>query len=191
MQSKLPCPKSNFQLSSFPPAAHGAQRLRAGNFQLNNGFTLIELMTVIMTMALLFSLGYANYRDFQRRQVLEGAVREFKTDLRLAQQLALTGVKEAGCGVLDGYALEKRGDSGYAIEDKCSGGGGGTEIKRVNLSPNIFIGPFPAPGNRFLFRVLAGGIDRTSDVAIEFRHEVGGDVLETKDVVITTVGEIY
>ena len=73
------------------------------------GFTIVELVVVIGTMAILFSLGYANNREFQRRQQLESVVREFKVDMRLAQQLALTGKKPAGCATLEGYRIIREG----------------------------------------------------------------------------------
>ena len=60
---------------------------------IKSGFTLIELMVVMLIMSLLFGLGFANFRDFQRRQILEGAVRAVKGDLRYAQELALAGRK--------------------------------------------------------------------------------------------------
>jgi len=155
------------------------------NFVNAHGFTLIELLVVIMTMGLLFGFGYANYRGFQRRQQLEGVVREFKTNLRLAQQLAITGKKEAGCVTLEGYAIVRKNNWSYAIEDRCSGGGGGTEIKTVNLLPlNISVGPFP-PGNRFTFLVLTQGVDKT--VTVTFTQLSTSD---TKSVVITQSGEI-
>ncbi len=112
------------------------------------------------------------------------------TNLRLAQQLAFSGRKEAGCVTLDGYAIERRSSTSYAIEDRCIGGGGGNEIKLVTLPPNIEIDSFPAPGNSITFYVLGRGISRTSDVTINLRLEINAVTIESTSVQITTVGEI-
>ena len=158
--------------------------------QIDTGFTLIELMVVISIMALLFGFSYASYREFQRRQVLIQAGNMLITNLRLAQQLAFSGRKEAGCVTLDGYAIERRSDTSYAIEDRCIGGGGGNEIKLVTLPPNIEIDPFPSPGNEITFYVLGRGISRTSDVTLNLRLEINSVTIESTSVQITTVGEI-
>lgn len=159
------------------------------------GFTLIELLVVIITMGLLFGFGYANYREFARRQQLEGVIRVFKADLRLAQQLALTGKKEVECGTLEGYRVRRAGAQSYEIGAICDG----TEtcnntpsycIKTVNLPSNITLSPFllvpPGPGNRFTFLVLTKGVD--SDATITFTQS---GTSYTKSVNITPSGEIY
>ncbi|MCH7641075.1 hypothetical protein IID22_02690 [Patescibacteria group bacterium] len=157
------------------------------------GFSIIELVVVIGTMALLFSLGYANYRDFQRRQQLDSVINEFKTDLRLAQQLALTGNKPTGCTTLEGYRIRRDGDKSYKILAYC-----GSPVtcsvdpdycvKDVNLPSNISIGTFaPSPGNRFMFQVLARGVDRDGETTITFTQDVTGD---TRSVIVTPSGEI-
>jgi prepilin-type N-terminal cleavage/methylation domain-containing protein len=57
------------------------------------GYTLIELIVVMMIMGIIFSLVTANYRDYSRRQLVVGAARQIKGDLRYTQQLALAGRK--------------------------------------------------------------------------------------------------
>lgn len=162
------------------------------------GFTLIELVVVIMTMGLLFSFGYASYREFARRQQLESVVRTFKGDLRLAQQLALTGKKEAECNTLEGYRVRRIEVSPptppnqfYEIGAVCDG----TEtcsstpsycIKTVQIPQNITLSPFPAPGNRFTFLVLTKGVDRAATVTF-----TQSGTSYTKSVEITQGGEIY
>lgn len=157
------------------------------------GFTLIEIVVVVATMAILFGLGYANYRDFQRRQQLDGVVREFKGNLRLAQQLALSGKKPTGCTTLAGYRIRRNGTGAYEVVASC----GGNErcssdpdfcVNEVVLPSNISIGTFaPSPGNRFMFQVLARGVNRDSNTTITFTHDFAND---TSDIVITPSGEI-
>ena len=167
----------------------------------DQGFTLIELLVVIITMGLLFGFGYANYRSFQRRQQLESVVREFKTNLRLAQQLALTGKKEVECSSLEGYRIQRievlnppfPPDQFYEIGAVCDGNETCTNtpsycIKTVKIPQNITLGPFPAPGNRFTFQILTKGVDRDATTVITFTQSGTG---YTKSVNITPSGEIY
>ena len=75
-----------------------------------NGYTLIEILVVITIMATLFGFGYANFRDFSRRQALQGAVKQVQGSLRKVQQSAISGVKpnDPKCNdpqVLNGYDL--------------------------------------------------------------------------------------
>lgn len=156
--------------------------------KINSGFTLIELLVVISIMALFFSFSFASYRDFRRRQVLNQAALMVITDLRLTQQLALTGKKELGCGRLEYYSLIRDGNRAYRIEDSCTGGGGGTVVKNVQLPPNIRLLPFPAPGgNRIDFLVLAEGVDRPEDATIRLEHSQTSDY---KEILVTLSGEI-
>lgn len=157
------------------------------------GFTLIELLVVIITMGLLFGFGYANYRSFQRRQQLESVVREFKTNLRLAQQLALTGKKEVECGTLEGYRVRRAGAQSYEIGAICDatetcGNTPSYCIKTVNLPSNLTLGPFSSPGNYFTFLVLTQGVDRPDTTVVTFTQTGTG---YTKSVNITPSGEIY
>ena len=46
----------------------------------SKGYTLIEILVVISIMAILFTVGFAGYRDFSRRQVLLGAVNQIQGD---------------------------------------------------------------------------------------------------------------
>lgn len=161
-----------------------------------SGFTLIELLVVMMTMALLFGLGYANYRDYQRRQVLEGAVRMIKGDLRYAQEMALLSKKpdttpdnDCETSTLQGYRFRRNNQSTYSIEARCSGGNY-TEKGPVSLPSGVRM-PGISGGNSILFYVLSGGIDRSSDVTITLRFQSGGmDLADPQTITITPGGEI-
>lgn len=154
-----------------------------------NGFTLIELMIVIMTMSLLFGLGFANYRDFQRRQSLESGVRSIISDLRYAQGLALAGRKPnnpAGnsclSSVLHGYQLRRTGSTSYEIEAVCSSD---VSVKTVNVLADIQIANFGSP---VLFKVVTGGISSNSTVTITLSFPEGG--VSDRSITISPAGEI-
>ena len=81
---------------------------------LKKGFTIVELVMVIVIMAILFSMGTISYRDYQRRQYLEGAATMVEADLRLAQEMALSGKKpqdppgnDCLSNNLEGYAFRR------------------------------------------------------------------------------------
>lgn len=61
------------------------------------GFTLIEILIVMTIIGILFGVGYASYRDFSRRQTLIGIAKQIQGDLRLAQQMSLSGEKTEAC----------------------------------------------------------------------------------------------
>ncbi len=83
-------------------------------------YTLIELLVVITIGIIVFGVGIAGYREFSRRQSLTGVLKQVKADLRLAQQLALTGQKPEGvtCTKLDGYTYASLG-TGYTLTANC------------------------------------------------------------------------
>ena len=58
---------------------------------IQKGYTLIELLVGISIIAIIFGVGFVSYREFSRRQSLTGVTKQLVGDLRLAQQLALTG----------------------------------------------------------------------------------------------------
>lgn len=105
-----------------------------GNLRRYSGYTLIELMVVMMIMVLLFSLGFANYRDFQRRKQVESVARQIKSDLELIRSKALSGEKsDAGCDTLNGYSLTTNA-SGYNLHMRCDAADDSYLVKQVNLS---------------------------------------------------------
>src|SRR4030067_2741764 len=104
------------------------------------GFTFVELLVVLVTMVLLFSVGYANYRDFYVRELLNSAANSLKADLRLAQSYAGSGVKpSSGCTILDGYRIRVDTTAqAYYIEPVCDGSAL-TAIKTIGMGTSIYI----------------------------------------------------
>lgn len=187
--------------------------------QLLKGFTLIELLIVIMIMALIFGLGFANYRDFQRRQVLEAAVRLVIGDLRFAQEQAISGrvrndTPDNVCEPLPLWGYYFRRDPAlptttYLIEANCPGavcpGTGCTvEVKRENVQAkftNVSIfsmavpigaGGDPAPANTIRFKTLGQGtnISRASPATIRLCLDSPTPCASFRDITVTWSGEI-
>ena len=122
------------------------------------GFTLIELLVAVSVMGIVFSVGVAQYQEFNRRQIVLQAAQDLKSDLRLAQDKALAGEKPSGCVTLEGYRLSFTSEKNYKIEAVCSGGVT-SEVKSVDLSGNV-TGP---SGEWVLFKVLAQGVENPGD----------------------------
>lgn len=160
------------------------------SYFLGKGFTLIELMVVIMIMVLVFAVGFANYRGFQRRKVLEGAVEALKGDLRFTQQQALSSNKPAGCAStesLNSYIFRFVNSTSYEIVARCLPGPNDVTVKAAsdtNIStkyPGVTINSFPD----VVFNLLGRGV--VSDVTITLSQPAVGNS-ETID--ITEGGEI-
>lgn len=125
-----------------------------------NGYTLIEILIALTVITILFTVGFVSYRDFSRRQALQGAVKVVQGDLRKTQQNAMSGIKPAGASCnnpnsLIGYNFTVlAGGSGYTIEASCSGGS--IVMDTVSIPTGITINPLPSP-NPILFKVLGQG----------------------------------
>ena len=156
-----------------------------------NGFSLVELLTVISIMTVLFGFGYSNYRDFQRRQHLESAVRMIKSDLRLAQEMALAGRKPSDCvGDLEGYefqlsSINSGWSSQYELRTLCASSN--VDYKIVDLPEGTEIRVFGVT-NGFHFLPLGQGINR---LTLTLRVRFDDADIDPRRIVISEIGEIY
>jgi prepilin-type N-terminal cleavage/methylation domain-containing protein len=128
----------------------------------NNAYTLIELLIGISIISIIFSVGFASYRDFSRRQALTGVTKKIVSDLRTLQQKALAGEKPAGCTTLDGYKVNISSDS-YSLYADCSSD---ILIKTVDLIEDGATLTSTATNNTITFKVLGQGTNLTSAVTI-------------------------
>ena len=171
---------------------------------LNRGFSLVELIIVMTSTVLIFSIGYANYRGFQKRQHLENAVRQIKGDLRLAQEMALANRKpmdppgnSCETNELGGYIFSKlqgytpgppKQPAAYEIYAACPDWARRVLVKGPAYLPDsIDLADFGG-GNRFLFMILGKGVDKSSNVVFTLSF-VGGGVAN-KTITITPSGRI-
>lgn len=154
-----------------------------------NGYTLIELLIGLSVIGIIFSLGFVSFREFSRRQALNGAKKLLVGQLRVAQELALSGDKPSDpfCNApnrLKGYNFRALTNLNYTIEASCTGGD--VETKNVDLDGDITISE-PST-NPILFKVLGQGTNiDTDDTTITLTQTVTGN---TREIVITKSGEI-
>lgn len=136
---------------------------------IRRGFTIIEVLVVILIMGIIMGVGSVRFRDFQRRQIVSSAKRTLLGDVRAAQSDATSGRKPEGCtGTLDGYEFEVTNTGGpstqakYEINAICQSGS--VPIKETTLAPGITI---TAPStNPVQFRTLSRGTNLSSDETI-------------------------
>lgn len=125
------------------------------------GYSLIEVLVVMTIIGVLFSLGYASYRNFSRRQTLMGLAKQVEGDLRLAQQMALSGEKPSAC---DGKTLESvrfgvttSSPYNYKIRTVCGVGPDFPIIKSYDFSTGISFDFTNFGTNPITFKTVANG----------------------------------
>jgi prepilin-type N-terminal cleavage/methylation domain-containing protein len=151
------------------------------------GYTLIEILVVLTVIGILFSVGFASYRDFSRRQALAGMVKQIQGDLRMAQQMALSGVKPEACtSSLDGvmFTVAHESPDVYRIRADC---GSTPLIKEAYLPGDITYTIISGP-NPIIFKVLGQGTNISSgNAVIRFTQSETGNYL---DVTVESGGAI-
>lgn len=148
------------------------------------GYTLVELLVVITISTIIFGVGIAGYREFSRRQALAGVLKQVKADLRLSQQLALTGQKPEGvtCNKLDGYTFTKTG-LGYTITANCVNPTVANYlIKTVDLPPDTTIS-----AGSVKYKILGQGTSLSSTLTFTITNTTAGT---SGTVVVGTGGDV-
>lgn len=148
---------------------------------IKKGYTLIELLVGISIVSIIFGIGFAGYRDFSRRQALTGVSKQFKADLRLIQQLALTGQKPTGvsCDTLNSYTFSRTSASTYNLIANCVSSLGVVSspiYKTVNLGTDI---TYTSTNPTFRFKVLGQGTNLTANNVITLTHTSGTQAILT------------
>ncbi len=120
-----------------------------------NGYTLIEILTVLAITGFVFTLGYGGFRTYSQRQQVTSVVRGINGDLKLAKEQAISGTKPAGCtGTFNGYKFSvEPNNSRYLVYASCVNGD--SVIKTVTI-PAGFTVTAPAV-NPILFKPLGLG----------------------------------
>lgn len=135
-----------------------------------SAYTLIELLVGISIISIIFLVGFASFREFSRRQELDGVTKNVYADLRLAQQLALTGDKPEACSTdtLEGYIFSPSSKS-YSIIADCNTLPD-VEVKKIDITD-----PVTLSGSNVEFKVLGQGTNLSSMVTYTITHDVTGD----------------
>ena len=176
---------------------------------LNFGFTLIELLVVVGIIVLLVGGGVAAYNNFNQNQILAQATATLRTNLRDAQNRALSGEKVCGpsacggtnstCGdeaayhptnnptgekQLDGWQVNFSAPRTYRLSGVC----GSTIFSEVsfNLLTDLEFFFLPSP-NPILFKSLTHGTNVSGSTAITLKHTGSG---KTQSITVTASGEI-
>jgi type II secretory pathway pseudopilin PulG len=147
------------------------------------GYTLIELLIVITLIVLLFTLGMAQYNQFNRRQILTKARDELVSNLRLVQSKSLAGEKPDACGdeALTGHKLKFIDNQKYEIVAVC---GDEIDIKTgLSLPGEIIKESGPS-------EVFFKGLSQGTGIVVGQGEIVLAGFNETKTVTITSAGEI-
>lgn len=145
----------------------------AKNFK---GFTLIELLVGITVTSIVFTVGYAGFREFSRRQALTGVTKMVVADLRQIQQLALTGQKPTGgvsCLKLIGYSFVRTGASVYELRANCDNTlitGSPILTSPVIKTTNLNGVTFTATTASTMFKVLGQGTNLNAVNSLTFTH---------------------
>jgi prepilin-type N-terminal cleavage/methylation domain-containing protein len=142
-----------------------------------SGYTLIELLVGLTIIAIVFSIGFAGYRDFSRRQAVAGVTKSIQSDLRNAQQLALTGQKPTvdylnnpvTCTRLSGYSFSRISAINYQIIANCVNAVNANHIvKNITLSSDLSLS-----AGSVKFKVLGQGTDLSAPVIFTVTHTAG------------------
>lgn len=125
------------------------------------GFTIIELMVVVVVAAVLLTLAVPSFREMIARNRLEGVTSEFVTDLQYARSEAVA--RNANVGLITGvagtcYTIYQEanpvaGACNCANTPACTGGP--AEIKTVSFSGT---GISATVSTTFLFEPVRGGL---------------------------------
>lgn len=155
------------------------------------GFTLLELLIVLVITSSFLAFGYTRYRDFARRQEISIAKREIISDMRQAQKNAIIGNKPAGCSApLKGYVFDITSagpPAKYSIYSLCEGSPTHFEENAVTLGNDIVLSASIDP---ILFKPLALGTDIPSGSTAVLTIKNPGVTKVTGTVSVTQVGEI-
>lgn len=170
--------------------------MNSGN---SNGFTLLELLVVMLIIGLAAGIGVANFRDFGRRQEIDNYARTLNGEVRTTHSNASAGRRVAGCvGTFQGYAMDfdavstAGGSSStrYTISAVCSTASVVVKTETVPSNLYILINRVPSGNNvRLLFKPLELGTD-VSPANVLTLTVSSSQVSQTKAVSIAASGEI-
>lgn len=154
-----------------------------------NGFTIIEIIVVVVITMILLGLGVAGYSNFNQTQKLKQTAEDIKSALRDAQNRALSGEKNSTvCGAapsslpLNHWRFSITSNNAYTISGSCEGSTFG--LKSYITPTNITMSP--SSGN-IDFKPLGQGVTQGSLTTITLTSAVTNKSI---DITISTNGDI-
>lgn len=159
------------------------------NHKLQNAFTLVEILVGLTIMAMLFVGGYTAYREFQRRQVVNSAATELKTNLSLVRQRALSGEKGSDCTNANktfvGYEFGISDSTHYYYRPSCPDQAlYSNSTTTITLTQGVTISGTNIP---VLFKTIGQGTNLSSDAVLTITQT---STNTSKSVTIKTGGAI-
>lgn len=150
-----------------------------------SAYTLIEVLVATTISVIVFGVGFAGYREFSRRQELSGVKNSLISDLRLIQQLSLTGQKPSGsvCTKLNGHTFSITSSTSYELIANCTDGN--VTIKDVDFSS--YGVTVSAGASNTQFKSLGHGTDLAANNTITLTNSISGT---TAQVTIGIGGDI-
>ncbi|MEK7521379.1 MAG: prepilin-type N-terminal cleavage/methylation domain-containing protein [Patescibacteria group bacterium] len=144
---------------------------------MSRGYTLIEILIVLVIATILFFGGFGAYREFTRRQILNGVYNELGVNLSFARELAWAGEKPTGCtGVLAGYVVAFLAES-YTISATCPNS---IIVRTITLPSGVTIA-----STNFMYKVLGQGTTLPASVVATVAYPAVG---RTISAIITKEG---
>lgn len=101
------------------------------------GFTLVEIITAMLIIAVIFAAAFPNLRRFNQGQELDSSVSDLIQALKLTQSNAMSNIS---CGVnpTDGWKI-KISSTSYQIESECKNVNDGTILSPLTLPAKNYI----------------------------------------------------
>lgn len=148
-----------------------------------DGFSLLELLTVFGIIAILTSLGVAAYNSYNSSQTVQSSANDVATMLNTAKSKSLTQVIPASCGTnpVTGYQVDITINGGlYTLSAFC---GGKQIITQNNLSPGItFVN---GSTTTVFFNIGTGTVASTATITIS---QTGTS--KTKTITVSQTGDV-
>lgn len=143
----------------------------------SGGYSLVELLVVIVIIGFLLTFGISRYRTFAERHQVENVARGVVSTLRTAQEMSLSGIKRdtnpsSLCndnGEWKGTVLATQRNY-YSLEVLCERASphatSKTVFKIIDLPSNVVIAGSGVNISTFLFKPLAKGVEITGSDTI-------------------------
>lgn len=125
---------------------------KKNNVSCDGGFSLIELLVVMLIVSILSVAILANYRSGQKRYALVQAEQKLISDLRRAQNMAISGARPSGSFRGYGISVDKNHNDSYIFFGAVNSNQGNDrideEIEKINLPSGIEIADIASGANR-------------------------------------------